>query len=197
MSLDTAETATEKRPSRDVISFFSLADSVDLMGTDMITEVTGDPEAIQGMNRMLEAGGLDGSVNRIILRHREIDGYDIVYTWFKPGMHVPRHGHDTACTYFVLSGELKLGNKTLYEGDGVFVPPEHAYLVGSDLGAEIIEFRHSVHFDVKCSPGTPEYFSKYEQAAAEHRAAWQGMVELPTLARREAWRRSAGIAKDA
>jgi hypothetical protein len=55
---------------------------------------------------------------------------------------LPRHSHTGDCLYYVVTGEVRLGNRTIEAGGGFFVPSDapYSYVAGPD-GAEVLEFR--------------------------------------------------------
>jgi hypothetical protein len=64
--------------------------------------------------------------------------------WLKLGSNyqLPRHSHTGDCLYYVVAGQVLLGNRTVGTGEGLFVPSDapYSYTAGPD-GAEVLEFR--------------------------------------------------------
>jgi mannose-6-phosphate isomerase-like protein (cupin superfamily) len=89
---------------------------------------------------------------------------NLIWLRFGSNYHLPRHSHTEDCLYYVVSGEVHLGNRTIRAGEGFFVPSEapYTYTVGSG-GAEILEFR-----------GTAR---PVESQTLESAAGWKGILE--------------------
>jgi hypothetical protein len=75
------------------------------------------------------------------------DGLSLIWLRFGSNYVLPRHSHSTDCLYYVVAGEVRLGNRTVGAGEGFFVPADvpYAYTVGPD-GVEILEFRAATTF---------------------------------------------------
>ena len=72
------------------------------------------------------------------------DGMSLVHAWFGPHFPLFRHSHPKFgdCLYYVLSGQVVMGNRVLKAGDGFFVPNgmPYKYKAGPE-GVEVLEFR--------------------------------------------------------
>ncbi len=64
--------------------------------------------------------------------------------WLKLGSNyqLPRHSHTGDCLYYLVAGQVHLGNRTVGTGEGFFAPSDapYSYTAGPD-GAEVLEFR--------------------------------------------------------
>jgi mannose-6-phosphate isomerase-like protein (cupin superfamily) len=119
---------------------------------------------------------------------RDVGGFTLTHLWWKPNFALPRHSHDSDCLYYVLSGEVIMGNQTLFSGDSFFVPANapYQYGVGTE-GAEVLEIRYQVdHTDMTCY-GDPETFQKAADERLEaNREAWATADVSPTFAANQA-----------
>jgi mannose-6-phosphate isomerase-like protein (cupin superfamily) len=128
-----------------------------------------------------ESYGLGSETHELV---RDVGGFTLTHLWWKPHFALPRHSHNSDCMYYVLSGDVIMGNRTLHAGDSFFVPADapYQYSVGAE-GAEVLEIRHDVdHTDMTCY-GDPE---SYQKAAADrleaNRDAWSAADVSPTFA---------------
>lgn len=88
-----------------------------------------------------------GAKATLLFREPGDDGLSLAYAWFKSGYVLPRHSHNADCLYYVLGGELHLGNQILRKGDGVFIPANAAYTYeAGPHGVEVLEFRNATRF---------------------------------------------------
>jgi hypothetical protein len=107
-----------------------------------IMEAT-SPAVGAAFRAMIDAGLDDGGYGKLLFNYGdEENGQCLLYSWFKPGFVVPRHTHGQDCLYFIVSGSVVLGSRTLRAGDGFYVPADkpYAFHAGPD-GVEIVEFR--------------------------------------------------------
>ena len=78
------------------------------------------------------------------------DGHGLSLIWLRFGSNyqLPRHSHSTDCLYYVVSGEIHMGNRVVGAGEGFFVEADapYTYTVGPD-GVEVLEFRGHTWFD--------------------------------------------------
>ncbi|MCX4096822.1 cupin domain-containing protein [Nocardia sp. alder85J] len=101
------------------------------------------------------------------------DAFSLVHAWFGPGYLLPRHSHSADCLYYVVSGEIVMGNRVLKAGEGFFIESDavYAYSAGPE-GAEVLEFRNSTSFDMKIADQTPQRWQPIIDAATANHAAW-------------------------
>jgi quercetin dioxygenase-like cupin family protein len=170
---------TQSEKDRSRFAIFRDADAPSLDETGMMQAKLSE-EAVSGSTGLVEAGVLDGSVVRQLFRHSGEGGFSLVYAWFKPNYHLPRHSHDADCLYYVLSGEVTMGSQVMKAGDGFYVPLDqsYGYRAGPD-GVEILEFRHSTSFDIKIDE-KPEVFARILETVKENRAQWAAETVPPS-----------------
>jgi hypothetical protein len=150
------------------------ADSPKLRDTGMMSRPTMDPAAPEAATEWREAGGQDV---RVLFRQGGEGGFSLVWSWFGPNYVLPRHSHSVDCLYYLLSGELFLGNRRIEAGAGFFVPADapYAYTAGPD-GIEILEFRAADSFDMRISESLPRW-ERIVDAVRGNRDVW---AELET-----------------
>jgi mannose-6-phosphate isomerase-like protein (cupin superfamily) len=141
------------------------------------------PETDVAAGGLVEAGILDGGVVKTLFRHDEDDGFSLVYAWFKPHYHLPRHSHNVDCLYYVVSGQVIMGSQVVGPGDGFYVPADQAYgYRAGPEGVEVLEFRHSTSFDIKVSE-KPAVFEQILQTVKAHHGEWLA-DQVPPIRRR-------------
>lgn len=101
------------------------------------------------------------------------DGFSLVHSWFGPGFRLPRHTHSADCLYYVQSGEIVMGSRTLKAGEGFFIRADapYAYTAGPD-GAEVLEFRTATSFDMRILDRTADRWRPIVEAAVANHARW-------------------------
>jgi hypothetical protein len=126
--------------------------------------------AQDGFTRLIAAGINDGTVVKMLF---SAPGFSLAYVWFKANFPLARHSHNADCLYYIIAGGLKLGTEALGPGDGFLLPAgtPYTYAVGSE-GVELLEFRHSSHFDFRAHGGTAAFWTKAEAVIAANREAW-------------------------
>ena len=55
------------------------------------------------------------------------DGLSLVWARFGANYRLPRHSHSVDCLYYVLAGEIRMGNRVVKAGDGFFAPADAPY----------------------------------------------------------------------
>ena len=137
------------------------------------------PTTQAGIGKLVEAGIGEGNVVKALF---SAPGFSLIYAWFKPHFPLARHSHDTDCLYYIVSGSLRLGTEPLAAGDGFFLPAgvPYTYAIGAD-GLEILEFRHTSHFEFRAAGGSHAYWDKAAATIIANRGAWQRLV-LPRAA---------------
>jgi quercetin dioxygenase-like cupin family protein len=115
----------------------------------------------------------DGQRVEVLFKGDGPDGFSLVYSWFGAGFRLPRHTHNADCLYYVLSGEIIMGSRTMKKGDGFFVRADapYAYTAGPE-GAEVLEFRTATSFDMQILDQTAERWKPIVAAATANREAW-------------------------
>ena len=167
------------------MTIYRAADSQELMESGYMTWPTMSDDARDSLTETLTAGAQVGQHVRLIaLQTPEEGGFSLVHVWFKPEYPLPRHSHDADCMYYVISGEVHMGNQVLRAGDSFFVPADapYTYTPGPD-GVEILEIRKDCdRFDMKI-PDAPE--SRWEamaQTSVANRERWEAAGTSPTFA---------------
>jgi mannose-6-phosphate isomerase-like protein (cupin superfamily) len=110
-------------------------------------------------------------------------GVSLTYVWFKSNYMLVRHSHDADCVYYVVSGELVLGDETMGPGDGFMVPAnaKYSYRAGPG-GVEVLEFRTATKFNIVLS-NTETAWSKMLDVRAANREAWASEAPPAAAAR--------------
>ena len=83
-----------------------------------------------------------GTTSTVLLAQSTPGGMSLVHVWFGPNFPLFRHSHPAYgdCLYYVIHGELTIGNRTLGPGSGMFVPNGHAYrFTAGPAGVEVEE----------------------------------------------------------
>ena len=133
--------------------------------------------------RLLGSGITDGFLLKVLFEDAA-SGISLTYVWLKANYLIPRHCHNTDCTYYVVSGAAHLGSEILRAGDVFFVPGEtlYGYQAGPE-GVEILEFRNSAQFTIRM-PGIGEaVLRQASQMVAQNRSKW-GSQSPPPAAQR-------------
>jgi hypothetical protein len=158
-------------PARAGITFFGPpSEAPALHDTGMMSMPQVDPAAT---DQFMEWAMSGGHVVKVLYRQDGDDGMSLVWSWFGPGYSLPRHSHDADCLYFVVSGEARLGNRTVPAGGGFFVPADapYAYTAG-DEGIQILEFRGVSSFDMKITESIGRW-DRIVETVREHGDAWK------------------------
>ncbi|MGI4815495.1 MAG: cupin domain-containing protein [Janthinobacterium lividum] len=150
----TSSQPSSARPKGGQIQVFTAADAKPLEETGMMRMAAPPPER-KPLNAVFAEAAGQATTTRVLFSTPGPGGFSLVYAWLKSGFPLPRHSHDSDCVYYIIGGELTLGNKVLKGGDGFFVPADcvYAYTPGPD-GVEILEFRTSSDFDFVMRSGT-------------------------------------------
>lgn len=137
---------TSQADGRAKITWFSADEAPDLLTSGAMTPTALSAEIIELVGR---SSLYLGNCARVLFRGAEPDGFSIVHAWFGENFPLPRHKHAGHCLYYVLRGELRMGSKTVREGDGLFVPSGRAYTYRAGPGGvEVLEFRMVSSFDM-------------------------------------------------
>jgi quercetin dioxygenase-like cupin family protein len=116
-----------------------------------------------------------GAANKLLFGDPDgPDGGSLSLVWvrFAANFPLPRHSHNSDCVYYVVSGELRMGNRVVTAGEGFFIPADapYSYTAGPD-GVEVLEFRGTSRFDIRLR---------------ETRAGWGRIID-EVSANRERW----------
>jgi quercetin dioxygenase-like cupin family protein len=114
-----------------------------------------------------------GETLKVLFRHAGDEGFSLVHVSFGPNYLLPRHSHSADCLYYVVTGDVRLGNRKVGPGEGFFVPRDHpyAYQAGRE-GVELLEFRHATSFDFVVHEDNPDRWQAIVDTARRNKAAW-------------------------
>jgi len=168
-----------KAKDRSRFGIFYERDAPSLDETGMM-EYKSTEDAAAGSHKLLDAGVMSGSVITQLFRHSGEDGFSLVHVWFKANYHLPRHSHNVDCLYYVVGGQVLMGNHVLGVGDGFYIPCDQAYgYRAGPEGAEVLEFRHATSFDIKLDE-KPTVFDRIAETVKENRDQWVRDVTPPS-----------------
>lgn len=135
--------------------------------------MTTDPTPVQkdGLERMLDAGVIDGSVYTMLAN---LPGFTLMHAWFKKDYPLPLHSHSADCLYYVIAGSARLGTEDLSAGDTFFVPANtpYTYHAGPE-GVEVLEFRHTLDIDFQNYAKNKAFYDKAVATVVENRDLWK------------------------
>jgi quercetin dioxygenase-like cupin family protein len=169
-----SEQLASSRPDPGRLAVFTFDSAPLFFETDMLTELGGSDETLTAYNEAWENGQDQGSVTRVLFRQRGDTAISVLHVWQKPGKVTPRHSHDSDCLYYVIAGQLRLGNRALGPGDGFFVPADHPYSVtAGDDGAELLEIRpNATSFDMQVRDQSPEKWAQFKASVRAKKPRW-------------------------
>jgi mannose-6-phosphate isomerase-like protein (cupin superfamily) len=172
---DTQVKVQADRPAspRQGITIFREADAPMLHDAGMM-ENHSSAVANAGLMQMMEAGVGDGYVLKCLYKSPDPDGFSLSYAWFKGNYALPPHTHDADCLYYVISGEIHMGDNVLGAGDGFLVPANalYSYSVGPE-GLEVLEIRNSTQFDITVRDGSPRAWERLAAICEANNALWK------------------------
>jgi quercetin dioxygenase-like cupin family protein len=127
-----------------------------------------------GLGKLAELGMNEGAELNVLF---STPGFSLTAIWFKPGFTLPIHSHNADCLYYVIAGQVIMGNETLSAGDGLFLPADtwYSYAAGAE-GAELLEFRQVEKFDFKVRSGIPKHWEKLAESCLKNRDGWKTAV---------------------
>ena len=166
-------------------TIYTLADAVDIRSTDFGDggrDSSDDSRSAELKQQLSDAGGV---VPMVLMRQTaEEGGFSLMHLWVKPRYPLTRHSHDCACLYYVIRGQVLMGNRTLSAGDSVFVPAGATYRFdGGPDGAEVLEVRHGVErFATKVGRMSHSELERMTETVQANLLTWKGLVECPTFA---------------
>jgi hypothetical protein len=133
-----------------------------------------DEAAVEVLPEFFAAGGSAGV--KLFCDPSGTDDHCLNLSWLRFGGNypLPRHSHSGDCLYYIVAGELRLGNRTLRAGEGFFVPSDapYGYTAGPE-GVELLEFR---------GEGRP-----HSSKLLETRSSWRRVLES-VRANRARWK---------
>jgi mannose-6-phosphate isomerase-like protein (cupin superfamily) len=152
--------------------FFNRGEAPRLSETTMQRSTSLDEPALQALPEFYAGGG---SLIRVLFGAPDgpdDGGLSLVWVRFGPEYPLPRHSHSVDCLYYVVSGDVRMGKRTVRAGDGFFVPADapYGYTAGAE-GVELLEFRAKSVFDSQIH---------------ESRAGWARVLE-GVRANRDRW----------
>lgn len=150
---------------------FRASEAPDLMTEKCMTVEPPGPVAEAAMDRLREAGYLDGSDIRVLVN---IPGFSLTHVWFKAGYPLPLHSHDVDCLYYIIAGSLRLGTEELGPRDSFFIPASvpYTYKPGAD-GVEVLEIRHANAFNFVNMARGEAFWDKAVAQTLAHRDEWK------------------------
>jgi mannose-6-phosphate isomerase-like protein (cupin superfamily) len=161
------------------IRTFRWEDAAEVDGEIMAME--GVDDAVQAGFRQLAGNGLEEAQKiRCLFRDSGDPGSSLVHIWYKSGFVLPRHRHDADCVYYIIAGEIQMGNVVLRQGDGMFIPKnrDYMYSVGPD-GVELLEYRNASRFNIVFDGRDSAQWTRMVQAAKDNADAWKQQNEPP------------------
>jgi quercetin dioxygenase-like cupin family protein len=122
-------------------------DESEMMDTPTFTEPGANDEPI---SERFGQRAMTASHPTVPFRQEGPGGFSLVTVDFGPGFLLPRHSHSSDCLYYIVEGQIIMGNRKLGPGDGFFLPADqpYAYRAGPE-GVRLLEFRHQASFDMK------------------------------------------------
>jgi hypothetical protein len=171
-----------------MVSYFWAKDAVDNSISGFRGPGTSSPETQKMLAVLREAGRDEGLTSHLLVRQN--GGFSLLILWIKPNYPLPRHSHDSDCMYYLVSGSIVMGDKTLRAGDGFFVPRDCLYVyTGGPEGAELLEVRYNVDIIHTHLPPISENRFQVELGLVQANVdLWKDMQVSPTFAANRAGR---------
>ena len=154
-------------------------------------------EKIREMIKSLEGGmvvtGLfcQGGRDPETLHQLNPNGMNLSHVWIGPHFPVFRHGHPSAgdCLYYVVAGELVMGERRLGPGSGFFLPNGHPYKYsGGPDGCELLEIRAGMGqsgVGMTLGEQSLDAIQRVIDQANAHRAEWKPPKRIGDTALRQ------------
>src|SRR5580658_1025150 len=122
-------TSSPSDAGRSRLAIYRATDAPLLQDTDMMKYADGGPSAPDGSTGEAPDYGdrKYGAVVSVLFRQAGEGGLSLIHAWLKPEFIISRHSHNTDCLYYVVSGDVILGNQVLRAGDGFLVPAGQPY----------------------------------------------------------------------
>jgi hypothetical protein len=108
-----------------------------------LVEKYGDESARNAIGEMVKAF-IPGTSTTPLFAQGGPHGMSLVHVWFGPNFPLFRHSHPRYgdCLYYVIAGEITMGNRTLGAGSTFFLPNGQPYKYSAGpAGVELLEFR--------------------------------------------------------
>jgi len=108
-----------------------------------LAERFGHDDAQNKISDLVKASA-SGTSSTVLIWQNSPEGMSLVHVWFGPNFPLFRHSHPAYgdCLYYIISGELIMGERHLKAGAGMFVPNGHPYrFKAGPAGVELLEFR--------------------------------------------------------
>ena len=168
--MDATQTAA-KAPARPRMQIFR-SEGVPL-ADDMMRPEPMTPADTAAFEAAAQSGMHHGHQLVCLYRSPLPDGPSLCRMWLKGGFVTPRHRHDTNCIYYVLAGELRLGNAVLAPNEGVFVPQGTVYSIeAGSAGLDVLEFRTDTVFNVEYTGNDAGFWQHVSQAMTSNSPGW-------------------------
>ena len=117
----------------------------------------------------------------------------LAHVWFGANYPLFRHSHPRYgdCLYYVVAGEITMGNRTLGRGSTIFVPNGQPYkYTAGPAGVELLEFRagggDSMAPGLKIDETSLEGIQQIIDTAYENDSLWQAPERMGDTALRQA-----------
>jgi hypothetical protein len=133
----------ESPPTPEQAAVADLSRAADGIDYSALLDDYPEPEVREAITEMVRAI-LPGSKVTSLFSGAGTEAMSLIHVWFGPNFDLMRHSHpsDGDCLYYILAGQLTMGNRVLGAGDGFMVPngSPYAYRAGPE-GVEVLEFR--------------------------------------------------------
>ena len=164
------------------IDLYFGADAVEGMQSGMLGEFDADEETFGRVVELVQEGYGRGITTTVSYQQpAAAGGFSLMTVKVQPHCILFRHSHDCDCLYYVASGSIVMGNRTLVPGDGFFVPEgaKYGYAAGPE-GAEVVEFRHGPErVKTIIAPASPERWDTILESIRQNIAGWPEFEPAP------------------
>jgi mannose-6-phosphate isomerase-like protein (cupin superfamily) len=164
--------STSLQRQRRGLELFDRANAVDMHDTPMQRPPQLDEPAIDAMPEFSTGKGTVAELLYGDPESPDDGGMSLVLARFGANFHLPRHSHSVDCLYYVVSGELRMGNRVVKAGGGFFAPADapYGYVAGPD-GVDVLEFRARSAYDSQIHE-SPAGWTRILEAVRANREAW-------------------------
>lgn len=141
--------------------------------SEMMLPPVWDEESVKVLPEFFGGGGSAAATLFVDPDGDEEHCVNLIWLKLASNYQLPRHNHTGDCLYYVQSGELHLGNRTLRAGEGFFVPSgaPYSYVAGPE-GAEVLEFRGKSDPITSHLKETPAGWRRILAGVRENRERW-------------------------
>ncbi len=162
--------ANDRADGRKPLEIFRAAEARDYAEGGVQTMVEPSPTVMGALARFHTSGG--GAGQHVTLAYSR-PGFSLTHVWFKSGYPLPLHSHSGDCLYYILAGEIRVGQERLGPGDGFFVGSDVAYTyeVGPE-GVEVLEFRATDELDIRFRSDSAAAWDKTIATLEARREDW-------------------------